>query len=192
MTQPAPVNLESLKGILAKSKAVMNKISGEEPKQTSSRQLSEDYSDNYSKSPSYDERDEREPNYDEKPQVTPSMEPKMYTDEQVMNSKLPQAIKEAMMKSPIPMLQGPPSNFTLDDVSDLVDKPKSAPLRESRRESNSEMITVSKKELQEMIKEGIGQYFKDGYEKRITETAIKKTINVLIKEGKLNTKPKTK
>jgi len=190
MTQPAPVNLESLKGILAKSKAVMNKISGLEPKQNSSRQLSEDYSNNYSESPYYDERDERESNYDEKPQVTPSMAPKIYTDEQVMNSKLPQAIKEAMMKRPIPMLQGPPSSFTLDDVSELVDKPKPTQLRESRRESNSDMITVSKKELQEMIKEGVGQYFKDDYEKRITETAIKRTINVLIKEGKLNMKTK--
>ena len=46
------------------------------------------------------------------------------------------------------------------------------------------MRTVGKS----MIKEAVAEYFKESYERQITEQAIKKTINVLIKEGKINTK----
>ena len=46
--------------------------------------------------------------------------------------------------------------------------------------------------LANLIKrEWVANYFKGDYEKKITEAAIKKTIGVLIKEGKLNVKKKT-
>jgi len=49
-------------------------------------------------------------------------------------------------------------------------------------------MSIDPNMLKAMVKEAVSEYFKESYEKRITEEAIKKTINVLIKEGKINTK----
>jgi hypothetical protein len=94
-----------------------------------------------------------------------------------------------MLKNPIPQLQGPPSKFSLEDLGDLVEKPKTRqPIRENVSQTTSQGIMVDPNVLKSMIKEAVAEYFKESYEKQITEQAIKKTINVLIKEGKINTK----
>jgi hypothetical protein len=59
-----------------------------------------------------------------------------------------------------------------------------------RQIQNSDMITCSKAELKEMINEGISTFFKQVYDKTLTEETIKKTINLLIKEGKIGVKKK--
>jgi hypothetical protein len=41
-----------------------------------------------------------------------------------------------------------------------------------------------------MINEGISTFFKQVYDKTLTEETIKKTINLLIKEGKIGVKKK--
>jgi len=187
MDSPAPVNLTALKGILANAKKVMNKIEDINPK--GRQPMRESYDDGYSNQPIYDESDEREPVYENFTPTTPSqMQPQMYTPEQVMASKLPANVKEAMLKTPIPQLQGPPSKFSLEDLSDLVEKPqrRAQPLRESS--GNQPQMSIDPNMLKAMVKEAVSEYFKESYEKRITEEAIKKTINVLIKEGKINTK----
>ena len=119
----------------------------------------------------------------------------MYTEEQVKNSKLPQVIKEAMLKNPIPQLQMPPSKFSLEDLGDLVEKPAprtKKPISENRSlvSSNSDMITISRTELKEMINESLVQFLTNAYNKNLTEEVIKRTINTLIKEGKLSVKKK--
>jgi len=195
MDTPAPVNLAALKSILAKAKTVMNKVEeNTTPIKSSNKSVREDY-DSYQQ-PAYDERDEREPIYEQfSPQSSSSMQPQMYTAEQVMASNLPQAIKEAMIKNPIPQLQGPPSSFSLEDLGELVEKPQSkfkspsVPLRESSG-SHQQQMTIDPNMLKSMVKEAVAEYFKESYEKRITETTIAKTINLLIKEGKLQTKKK--
>ena len=188
MDSPAPVNIAALKGILANAKKVMNKVEEKSPK-GSKQPMRESYDDEYSNQSMYNEMDEREPVYENFTPSTPSqMQPQMYTAEQVMASKLPAAVKEAMLKNPIPQLQGPPSKFSLEDLGDLVDKPqrKQQPLRESA--GNQQSMSIDPNMLKSMIKEAVAEYFKESYEKRITEEAIKKTINVLIKEGKIQTK----
>ncbi len=195
MDTPAPVNLAALKGILAKAKTVMNKVEeNTTPTKSSNKSVREDY-DSYQQ-PAYDERDEREPIYEQfTPQTPSSMQPQMYTAEQVMASNLPQAIKEAMIKNPIPQLQGPPSSFSLEYLDELVEKPKTkikspnVPLRESSGSYQPQM-SIDPNMLKAMVKEAVAEYFKESYEKRITETTIAKTINLLIKEGKLQTKKK--
>jgi Glu-tRNA(Gln) amidotransferase subunit E-like FAD-binding protein len=100
-----------------------------------------------------------------------------------------------MIKNPIPQLQGPPSSFSLEDLGELVEKPQSkfkspsVPLRESSG-SYQQQMTIDPNMLKSMVKEAVAEYFKESYEKRITETTIAKTINLLIKEGKLQTKKK--
>ena len=196
METPAPVNLAALKGILANAKKVMNKVDADKPIVTANintKGLTETYA------PNYNESDEREPVYETyQPQAQSQAPtgPRDYTAEQVMASKLPDAVKKLMIAKPIPVLQGPPSSFTLADLGELVEKPKqkfTAPGISINETSThpSNMITVSQEQLQAMIKEGIASYFREDYEKRITEAAIKKTISVLIKEGKLNVKKKT-
>ena len=189
MDSPAPVNLAALKGILAKAKTVMNKIEETNPKGTSKQPVRESYDDGYSNQPMYNESDEREPVYENFTPSAPSqMQPQMYTPEQVMASNLPPAVKEAMLKNPIPQLQGPPSKFSLEDLSDLVETPqRRQPLRESSG-NHQQQMSIDPNMLKAMVKEAVNEYFKESYEKRITEEAIKKTINVLIKEGKINTK----
>jgi len=124
-----------------------------------------------------------------------------YTREQVMNSKMPQAVKEAMLKS-IPKETPQPFNSRLEDMSDLEDIKmvpnkrapilKTQPITENRNvnNSNSDMITISKSDLKEMINESLIKFLTQSYNKTLTEETIKKTMNVLIKEGKLNIKQK--
>ena len=198
METPAPVNLAALKGILANAKKVMHKVDADKPivsTNANTKGLTETYAP--TSQPNYNESDEREPVYETyQPQPQVPTGPRDYTAEQVMASKLPDSVKKLMIAKPIPALQGPPSKFTLADLGDLVEKPKqkfTAP-RISINETTvhpSNMITVSHEQLQAMIKEGIASYFREDYEKRITEAAIKKTISVLIKEGKLNVNKKT-
>ena len=128
-----------------------------------------------------------------------------YTEEQVRNSKFPEAIKKAMLEKKIPRLSMTPASFSLDDVSEMIEKPmglprtpKTQPKQQIRREpvnesmltNNSDMITVSKGVLKDMINESIIQVLTENYSKTLTEEAIKKTINMLIKEGKITIKKK--
>ncbi len=53
------------------------------------------------------------------------------------------------------------------------------------------MVTLSRGELKELINETLINFLKNNYEKNLTETTIKRTINLLIKEGKLGTAKKT-
>jgi hypothetical protein len=184
METPVPVNISALKGILANAKKVMNKVETTNPialSETTQRQIAMETNE--------------EP-------IREAMTPAAaqgYTREQVMASNLPPAVKEAMIKNPIPQLTMPPSKFTLEDMSDLEDIPmipnkKRAPLNETKRivtsNSNSDMITISRTELKEMINESLVQFLTQSYNKTLTEDAIKKTINMLIKEGKLTVKKK--
>ncbi len=124
-----------------------------------------------------------------------------YTNEQVMASNLPQSVKDAMINKRIPSPSQIASNLVLEDFSELEDIPmipnKRAPflkqppkqvLNEVRNmpTSNSDMITISKAELKSMINEGITSYLSQSYNKSLTEEVIKKTMNILIKEGRLD------
>ena len=194
MDTPAPVNLAALKGILANAKKVMNKVEENTVPKGSNKTIREEY--NSYQEPIYNESDEREPIYEQfSPQPQSSMQPQMYTAEQVMASNLPPAVKEAMLKNPIPQLQGPPSKFSLEDLGDLIEKPKNnykspgVPLRESSGNYQPQM-SIDPNMLKEIVKEAVAEYFKESYEKKITEAAIAKTINLLIREGKIQTKKK--
>jgi hypothetical protein len=57
---------------------------------------------------------------------------------------------------------------------------------------NSDLITINKNELKDIIKDVLVEYLFNDYSKNLTESVIKKTINTLIKEGKISPKkPKT-
>ncbi len=189
---PAPVPLGALENLLARSKQVMQQVESKNPivQKGSDAGLTESFSQEQSNE--YDDYEEKDSYYgDYKSPEKDITKVSDYTEEQVMASNLPPAIKEAMLKNRIPRLSGPPSKVSPEAIAKMTGmqpKPQQSkqPLRENN--NNNGMITVSTEQLQTMIKEGIDNFFKNDYEKRITEAAIKKTINVLIKEGKINIK----
>lgn len=207
MESPSPVNLSHLQSILAKSKQVMKKVDNDKPivsKGNETRGLSESAISSPA-TPMYSEHDEKEMMYENyTPPSTNIHEAIDYTEEQVRNSNLPPVIKEAMLKRHIPKPKFTNSKFSLDDVSALIEKkPVQAqqqqqqfkspgvPLNETTRTSlQSNAIMVDPSVLKTMIKEAVAEYFQERYEKNITESTIKKTISVLIKEGKLVAKKK--
>lgn len=196
MEIPRPVDLGPLQALLAKSKQVMNKVETDKPLKPTPM------TESYTNDSSYGDYDTDSFEHDEKEMVYENHAPTQYdptniqdyTEEQVMSSRLPEAIKEAMLKNRIPRLQSPPSKFTAEDISRItgapIRKPKTMVTESKVINNNPDMITISKIELKDMINEGISTFFKQIYDKTITEETIKKTINLLIKEGKINVKKK--
>jgi hypothetical protein len=204
MDQPTPVDLNKLKGILSASRKLMTKVE------------SNDYTTGHI--------DSRALNQDginlikgEDPEVrAASRTPQSvvpaggFSTEQINNSNLPPAVKKAMLERPIPQLTGLNHTFTLDDVTDdsAYEKPagfvkpkaqpqqKAAPRQQiaEQRTHNTDLITISKTELKEMVDALVNEKLLEHYTKaassRITEDAVKKTIGMMIKEGKLTPKKK--
>ena len=198
---PKPVDVNALSGILGKARQVMNVVESREPEQKQKKSRDFDPRESYNQSmfdnsPIYSESDEREPIYENHQQNSSGViSNNNYTPEQIMASKLPPAIKEAMLKKPIPRLSGPPSKVSAEAIAKLtgatIRKPNETRPKQRLTESfDSDMITVSRTDLQNMIDESINRFFKQVYDKTVTEETIKKTINTLIKEGKIQTKRK--
>ena len=193
MESPTPVDLNRLRSILGNAKKIMKAADEKFPEKNYSKRLDESNNSSFS-SPDYDERDEREPAYN-----TPNMSEytsqntRDYTEEDIMNSKLPPIVKEAMLKNPIPKPSMNFSKFSLEGLEDLVEKPTTRqPIRESQtqRTNNSDMITISKAELNEMIDNRVNSILANMFAKTITEQTIKKTVSTLINEGKITVKKK--
>lgn len=184
---PIPVPLDRLKSTLLASRDVMRKTM-----------------DNSFSTGHIDPRGLTEEHAHE---VEPSMEPMNYSAEMVQNSRLPQVVKEAMLKNPITQIN--PNKFSLDDEPEMLEKPMGlpktpktnykAPVNEQaarqQRPQNSDLLSVSREELNEMVagmvNERLLEFFTKSYNKSITENTVKTTINMLIKEGKLTPKKKT-
>ena len=198
---PKPVDISALSGILGKAKQVMNVVESREPEKKSTKSRDFDPRDSYNQplydsTPVYSEADEREPIYENYQSASQgAVANSNYTPEQIMASNLPPAIKEAMLNKPIPRLSGPPSKVSAEAIAKLtgatIRKPNEGMSRQVIKEgTNSDMITINRVDLQNMIDESINRFFKQVYDKTVTEETIKKTINTLIKEGKIQTKRK--
>jgi hypothetical protein len=207
METPTPVDLNKLKSILGNAKKVMAVTEQKFPtKKTSGEtRMNENMGSSYPSTPIYYENDEREPEYPTyvNQHQTETMnetrnihQPMNYDEQAIINSKLPPAIKEAMLKNPIPKLSGPPSKFSLEDLSELIEKPKqqfkspSVPLRESSGSYQSPSINITVDVLNEMIDNRVNAILAQMFTKTVSEQAIKKTITTLINEGKISVKKK--
>ena len=193
MDAPIPVDMNKLKNILGNAKKVMAKVEETAPLHGKNKRVSEDYGYSQTSSPIYDPNDEREPIYQ-----TPTLDdyqptgPKTYTAEQVMASNLPASVKAAMIKTPIPQLTMPPSSFTLEDIGDLNDKPKKrSQITENKgNHSSNGYITVSESQLDELVEKKVNEVLSKMFVKTLNEQTIKRTLNLLISEGRLITKKK--
>lgn len=182
---PPPADLSKLKNILGNAKSIMNKVNdGNYEKGNVDGNTLAQSTDGYV--------NEGNMNLNATTMGNSARQMKQPSKDAIMNSKMPEAIKKAMLENPISQ---PKMNhtFNLDDVSDLIDdKPIPAPTTKKRVNEGvvkGDMITISEAGLRDMIKDVLIEYLSADYSKNITEGVIKKTINTLIKEGKIKTKP---
>lgn len=185
---PPSVNLSPLEAILARAKTVMAVTDNTKPIVLS---------ENTRKEIELEELGSPDEAY--VPSVT---SPTQFSNEHIMASKLPQAVKEAMINKRIPLADEFPQSLVKEDYSELDDVKmipnKRAPILKQTpkqvvnenvippRNNNSDLITISKSELKSMINEAIVTFLAQSYNKTLSEEVIKKTMNILIKEGKLN------
>jgi len=188
---PQPADLSKLKGILGKAKAVMNTVNeGKyQPGNIDSSVLVQN-TDNYLDASAINQIGQTIPQQ----MGNAVRQPGQITEAAISKSKMPEAIKKLMMEQPI---QQPVMNhtFNLDDVSDLIEKPMPAPSARPRPQMNESVMTqqndkftVSESTLRSIIKDVLIEYLAGDYQKQLSEGVIKKTINTLIKEGKIRTK----
>ena len=198
---PQPVDMSKLQGILGKAKAVMNSVNEGSYTQgnVDSSMVTQDTSGYVSNPNGGQSMNQQTQTSQPAPQamVNPVRQPKAISESAINNSKLPQAIKDAMIKNPIvqsnPMM---PASFSLEDVSELVEPKKQQPATTQPQQKISENVisqtndkfTVSEASLRGIIKDVLVEYLAADYSKNLTEGVIKKTINTLIKEGKIKTK----
>lgn len=193
METPAPVDVSRLKNILGNAKQLMKKVdSGDyETGHVDPRALTEDGVKELQS-----EGVTRPMMQQQQQQASGSVG---YTEEQVRNSNLPEAVKQAMINRPIQQLNGLSHTFNIEDVADLAEnramvptKIRKSPARITEsRQDNDDLLTISRSDLDAMIDVRLLEFFTKTYNKMITEDTIKKTINMLVKEGKLTVKKKT-
>lgn len=196
---PPPVDLNRLKGILSGAKTIMKKVdSGNYTTgHIDGRALTEDGVQLMQN----------------EGVVRPALQqPFAYSEDAVKNSHMPEAVKKIMLERPIPQLSmsSVSSKFSLGDVADLIeDKPMPYPQTKQPNiqarnvmvetaNHNSDVVTVSKSQLKEMVKEWVDsmvnekllEHMTSVYKKNITEAAVKSTLSTLVKEGKIVAKKK--
>lgn len=191
---PQPVDVSRLASILGKAKNVMKATESGNYRtgNIDSSKLVQD-TNNYVNE-SHISQDMIQSNY-----ADPARAIGTYDEQTIMNSRLPESIKKAMLENPIAIPNNPINHtFNLEDVAHLMDdKPMPAPPTPKTRQtvtenygnqSNNDMITISKSQLKDVVKDVLIEYLSNEYSKNLTENTIKKTINTLIKEGKISTK----
>jgi len=138
----------------------------------------------------------------------------------VRNSGMPDAIKKVMIEQQIPQVNpyaAMSNTFSLDDVSDLIEEDRrpqqqqqntpnfsrtamSANNRQNQQPqalsenmiyTGGKTITINEDELRGMLKEMVRTEV-EKVKKQLTEATIQKTIQTLIKEGKIAVKKKTR
>lgn len=105
-------------------------------------------------------------------------------------SKLPDAVKQAMVQNPIPQAMMP--TFSLNDIAE----DKEIPLPNSRKQINEHgglaqnNNNIQESDIRRIVQEEMLSFLTKYFTKTITEDAKKNVVKQLIKEGKLKVKNK--
>lgn len=204
MEQSAPMDFNKLKGILNKSKAIMGAVDNGKYKkgnidETKLRQegLVENINPGHTPAP--------------KPYVPPQQEKQIdYSSEayksKIQNSKMPDAVKQAMLANPIPqpdlsgvMGTGGGRTFTLEDLGygksntpqineQQVPQQQAAPQppQQSYYPPQQAAPQMTREEIKSIVKECLAEMMVD----TITENSVKNTLKALMTEGKIRVKKK--
>ncbi len=181
---PPPADLTKLKNILGSAKAVMNKV--DNGNYETGNVNGDAFTQN---TEGYVDETNVKTNTQAQTMGNATRQMKQPNKEAILNSKMPEEIKKAMLENPITQpTMG--HTFNLDDVSDLINEKPMQTNNKNLNETivNGDMITISKSGLRDMIKDVLIEYLSVDYSKNISESVIKKTINTLVKEGKIKTK----
>lgn len=197
MEMPTPIDVSRLKNILGGARAIMDKVeSGNyETGHVDGRALNEDGVQQMMAEGIT------------RPMVQHAVAPQMNANQPMyknMNtSKMPSAIKEAMMQTPIPQMSGPSHTFNYEDVAEHAPQQRAPqfpstprtnpqPVYEQQQigANNNGTFTVSESALRAIVKDCLLEFMTQTFTQNLSEDVIKKTITTLVKEGKLNVKRK--
>lgn len=112
----------------------------------------------------------------------------------IKNSKLPDFVKDAMLKNPIQQLN-PASifqssqSFSLEDVADIVNENTIQPQQIQQPRHG---ISVDEQTIRNIVREEVMEMMARYFGNTMNEDLEKKLIQKLIKEGKIKTVPKKK
>jgi hypothetical protein len=187
-------DISKLKNILAKSKAIMKQTEenlGETKRSNSNTSYTNEYEEK--EMPNLTEQ------FAQKYGITDgklnmSVAPKNGRYPNMEKSKMPDAIKQAMMETPIDIPENPYSvgSFDLEDVPELIEQPKQV-VRETtqRKTSNIDVDTIRKivrEEIEDVVRDVVSEYL----DKSLVTEDIQIKVGETIFSGNLKPLPKKK
>jgi len=187
MDTPKPIDVNRLKAMLGGAKAIMQKVeSGNyETGNVDPRALTEDTIQQVAS--------ERGGG---RPSQRPASNEGMYKN--LEKSKMPEAIKKAMLENPIPVPNSPNYTFALEDVMDYEKDEKRVPppkvpqrkaaLTENRMQQHEELVGLTESQVRDIVNDEMVNFLSKYFVKNLREETQKKVIQQLIKEGKLKVK----
>ena len=185
-------DISKLKNILAKSKAIMKQTEenlGETKRNNSNTSYTNEYEEK--EIPNLTEQ------FAQKYGITDgklnmSVAPKNGRYPNMEKSKMPDAIKQAMMETPIDIPENPYSvgSFDLEDVPELVEQPKQV-VRETTQRNTTNIDTdtirqIVREEIEDVVRDVVGEYLDNSL---VTED-IQIKVGETIFSGNLKPLPK--
>ena len=187
-------DISKLKNILAKSKAIMKQTEenlGETKRNNSNTSYTNEYEEK--EMPNLTEQ------FAQKYGITDgklnmSVAPKNGRYPNMEKSKMPDAIKQAMMETPIDIPENPYSvgSFDLEDVPELVEQPKQV-VRETTQKNTSNINTdtirqIVREEIEDVVRDVVSEYL----DKSLVTEDIQIKVGETIFSGNLKPLPKKK
>lgn len=199
MDTPKPIDVNRLKAMLGGAKKIMQKVE------------SGDYETGNIDGASLamgEQLVESVPNGggNQKRSVAPSIQNGKAYYPNLEKSKMPEAIKQAMINQPIPRINGMPQTFTLEEVMDYEKDEKPIPPPSRPNATRKQAITESqvkqldinqireiiREEMRSVVKDEMIEFFTKYFAKSLAEDTQKKLIQHLLKEGKISVSKKKK
>ena len=163
-------DINKLKDILSRSKAVMDKTEGEYGTTTAAPAVN-----------SYGEKEV--PNLTEnyintqQNRTTRSVSPQNGQYRNIKTSKMPQNIIDAMVNNPIEIPESPYPTFELDQVSDLINE---SPTPQPTKITKSQPTTVNSDSIRQIVREEIGGVVRKVVEEYLDKALITEDIQIKI------------
>lgn len=198
MDTPQSVDISKLKGILGRAKAhINNDVVTEQVKNTGKNQPL----------PPRSQMEEEIEYLTELPQQTQPQQPQMQEGQMsrdvsqidvsrggyrnIETSKMPDEIKKLMIENQIEQsnpLMG--QQFNAEDMGDLLEQPTQQP--QTQQKSTKKYSGLNEQQIRSVVRDEMLKFFSGEFTKKLKENTIKNTIQTLINEGKIKTKPKRK
>lgn len=188
METPAPVDISRLKGILGNARNLMNKVeSGDyETGHVDARALNEDGIQ------------EMQNEGVKKPQQMQAPNVSAISPERIAQSKMPEAIKRAMLENPIPQATMG-HTFSLEDLNDFAKDekpmglPKANPVKRTiaqpiTEQSIQNMVGLNETQVRTIVKSEMIEFLTKYFVKSLTEDVQTKVIKQLLESGKIQVK----